>query len=558
LVTLDGVERVLGRNPRSGEPVDDCLICDADGGPVGVAGIMGGASSEIGPGTTRVLLEAAYFTPMAVARTSRRLGLRTEASARFERGCDPEGIERAVARFCQLAGGPDGSWARAWPGALAAGHSPARPRIRLRTARVNAILGTDLSDDQVRGYLAPIGFTAAPVEPGVAEVEVPSWRPDSEREIDLIEEVARHHGYGAIPRTRPVSPRVGGLTPYQRERRRVRATLVGLGASEAWTSSLVSPEDHQRVGLDSPGVELDNPLAREESVLRMTLLPGLLRAIDGNAAHRDGDVRLFEVGRVFAPPRGGGELPEEREVVALALARPGDDARGAVSAWRSLAQALRLAPVDLEAAALPGLHPGRGARLAGAAGDAGPAGPVASEGPSPQAGLAGAVGGAGPAGSAGPVGAGAPAGPGVGLGVVGEVDPAVLEAFGLGGRRVGWLELDLGVLARLPRQPEEARAVSRYPSAEFDLAFVVEDTVPAGAVGTTLASAGTGAGGELVVGVVLFDVYRGDQLGPGRRSVAYRLRLGALDHTLGEEELAGIRARCIEAVEESHRARLRG
>lgn len=526
LVTLDGVERALGLDPRTGDPVDDCLICDAEGGAVGIGGIMGGRSSEIGPGTARVLLEAAWFLPMAVARTSRRLALRTEASVRFERGCDPEGIERSVARVCQLlagagAPGAGGSWASASPGALAwegilpglvrIGRAPERPRVRLRTARVNALLGTDLSAEAVSGYLAPLGFQVSPASGGDPEVVVPSWRPDCTREIDLVEEVARHHGYSAIPRTRPSSPRVGRLTPYQRGRRLVRSVLAGLGASEAWTSSMVAPEDHERAGLGGVGaVEVENPLAREESVLRLGLLPGLVKAVAANAAHRDPEVALFEVGRVFAPPREGEERAHEVERVGLVLARAGDDAAGAVLAWRALADALHLdgSRIDLVAGAAPGMHPTRSARLVSG---------------------------------------------GAEFGSVGEVDPGVLESFGLEGRRAGWLDLDLGALLGAPHLPEEARPVSRFPSAEFDLAFVVDDAVQASAVAATLRE----AAGALVEELGLFDVYRGPQLGPGRRSLAYRLRLAAPDRTLTEADLAAVRAACVEAVRAAHGGELR-
>jgi len=535
LVTLDRVERVLGSHPRTGDPVDDCLICDAGGRPVGIGGIMGGRSSEIGPATRRVMLEAAWFAPMAVARTSRRLALRTEASVRFERGCDPSGIERALDRICQLLAGegsgagevtggspgPTGTGAVVVPGLLEVGAVPPRPPVPLRTARVNAILGTALDDQQVVSYLAPLGFACTPVGPGLAEVEVPGWRPDVEREIDLIEEVARHHGYSKIPRTRPRSPRVGALSGYQRDRRKVRATLVGIGASEAWTSSLLGPLDHERAGLAGPVLEVENPMAREESVLRRSLLPGLLAAVVANTAHQDPEVALFEVGHVFAPRAGGvappggagaalrsEELVDEREVVALALARDGDDARQAVAAWRALAGTLRLAEPELVAASPPGLHPTRSARL-----------------------VAG----------------------GVELGVVGEVDPSVLEGAGLGGRRVGWLELDLASLLASPRLPEEARPVSRFPSAEFDLAFVVDDAVPASAVEATLRQ----VAGDLLETVRLFDVYRGEGIAPGRRSLAYRLRLAALDRTLSAEDLGRLRAACVEAVEVAHGGQLR-
>ncbi|MGH9181235.1 MAG: phenylalanine--tRNA ligase subunit beta, partial [Acidimicrobiales bacterium] len=208
LVTLDGVERRLGDG-------DDCLICDATGTPVGIGGIMGGASSEISPSTTTVLLEAAYFTPMVIARTAKRLGLRTEASARFERGCDPLGIERATDRLCQLLCLPPGT-AKVAAGRLDRSTlAPPPPPIRVRTARVNAVLGTDLDDATVRTLLGPIGFTAEPAGPGHTAVVPPSFRPDAGTEIDVVEEVARHLGYSRIPRTRPTSPFVGRLSPYQ-------------------------------------------------------------------------------------------------------------------------------------------------------------------------------------------------------------------------------------------------------------------------------------------------------------------------------------------------------
>ncbi|MEA2826295.1 MAG: phenylalanyl-tRNA synthetase beta chain, partial [Actinomycetota bacterium] len=215
LVTLDEVERHVGP--------DDCLICDAEGTPVGVGGIMGGASSEISDATTTVLLESAWFRPEAIARTSKRLALRSEASVRFERGVDPGIAHRAAARFVELLTG------------MAAGevvggivdvtdpeHLPGPITVSVRTSRVNSILGTDLTSDQVRAYLEPIGFqTGGDSEDGTLAVTIPTWRPDSEREIDVIEEVARHHGYSRIPRTRPPVATVGLLNPYQRDRRLV-------------------------------------------------------------------------------------------------------------------------------------------------------------------------------------------------------------------------------------------------------------------------------------------------------------------------------------------------
>jgi phenylalanyl-tRNA synthetase beta chain len=503
LVTLDDEERQLAP--------DDCLICDADGSPVGIAGIMGGAASEISAATSQVLLEVANFAPMAIARTSARLGLRTEASVRFERGADPEALERAGARVSELVAGVGGVTAS---GALdVRGELAPRSVIDLRTDRVNAILGTDFDDATVRDELRPLGFEASLESPGVHRVRVPTFRPDSTREIDLIEEVARLHGYSRIPRSVPAPSGVGRLTEYQRDRRRVRRILTGLGATEVWTASLLASGDHGAVGLEGPQVEVENPLAAEESVLRRSLLPGMLRALAFNLSHRHPDLRLFEVGHVFGWPRPGEPLPDESEHLGVALAWPDDDARSAVDVWRALADALRLEPVTVEAAPRPAIHPTRSARL------------VARD-------------------------------TGVELGGLGEVDPDVLGAFGLGDRggRVGWIEVDLGLLLAAPRCPLQARPVSRFPSSDVDLAFVVDDATPAQAVEETLAR----AGGDLLVELALFDVYRGAGVPAGRRSLAFRLRFCAPDHTLTDEEVGEARRRCIEAVESTHPAALRG
>ena len=502
LVTLDGVERVLGDGPSP-----DCLICDAESSPVGIAGIMGGASSEIGTDTTTVLLEAAYFTPMAIARTAKRLGLRSEASVRFERGCDPECIPRAIARFCELL--PE-AVVEAGPFLVdAPRYLPTPRRVEVRTARVNAILGTELTDPEIRSYLTPIGFHTEPVRDGMQEVEIPTFRPDSEREIDVIEEVARHHGYVNIERTVPSSPHVGGLTTYQRERRLVRDILVGAGCTEAFGLSLLAPGDLERAGLDDPALLLTNPLVREESVLRTSMLPGLLRAVAFNHARQHRDVRLFEIGNVYPRPASPEQpLPDERERLAVALTGVGGDAVGAVRVWSIVAGALRLDEVRLDAATVPGLHPTRTARLFGREGED--------------------------------------------LGLIGEVDPDVLEAHEIVGR-VGWIECDLGRLLATARRSEQARPVSRFPSNDIDLAFEVEESTPAAAVEATLRD----AAGPLLDDLRLFDVYRGPALAEGWRSLAYRLRFCALDRTLTDDEVAEARRRSIEAVESAHPARLR-
>ncbi|MBK9178336.1 MAG: phenylalanine--tRNA ligase subunit beta [Acidimicrobiales bacterium] len=493
MVTLDDVERrFVG---------DDLLICDARDAPVGIAGIMGGASSEIAPDTGSVLVEMAWFEPMAVARTSKRLGLRTEASARFERGCDPWVIDLAMARFCQLLG------ATAAPDPIdERGVLPERGHVTVRMARVNALLGAELAEEQVAGYLDPIGFTTERVAEGVLSVALPSWRLDSSTETDAIEEIARHHGYARIAARVPRSTQAGSLTPFQRARRLVRDVLTGLGLSEAMPLPFLAPGDLERAGLDPAGVRLANPLAAEESVLRTSLLPGLLRAVAHNANHRQPGARLFEIGHVFGAPRPGEELPDERERVGAVLA--GADAAEAKRAWDVLAAALRVDGVEVRAATPPGLHPTRSAEL---------------------------------------VAGGAP------IGEVGEIDPDVLAAHGIV-ERVGWLGLDLGALFALARGERPYRPVSRFPSSDVDLAFVVPDTEPAADVEATLRA----AAGELLSALRLFDVYRGAGVAEGARSLAFSLRLQALDCTLTDAEVGEVRARCIGAVETAHRATLRG
>jgi phenylalanyl-tRNA synthetase beta chain len=446
---------------------------------------------------------------LTVARTSRRLKLRSEASARFEKGCDWAGIDHAVARFCELLA-PCGA-AASGAGVDVGGELPLRHPVRLRPARVNQLLGTELSSGQIAGYLNAIGFTSTPAgdDPdgtSVVEVVLPSWRLDSATEIDVVEEVARLHSYQAIPRSLPRSPLTGGFTPYQRDRRMVRQILAGAGGDEAWSTTFVSPADLTRCGLDlGEAVVVANPLVAEESRLRPSLLPGLLGALSGNARHRLSDVSLFEIGHTFRQPPAGRQLPEEAEMAAYAAA--GADAGEAVTVWHLLVEGLGLADWRLEATATAGLHPTRTAAVV----------------------VDGAA-----------------------IGALGEVDPDVVAAHELSGR-VAWLEIDLGQLLGAAHYEAPYRPVSRFPSSDVDLAFEVDEATPAAAVERTLRQARDG----LVAAVTLFDVYRGDQVTPGRRSLAWTVRFQAPDRTLTDEEVAEARRRLIEAVVSDHPAALR-
>jgi phenylalanyl-tRNA synthetase beta chain len=486
IVTLDDVERRLDPN--------DLLICDAEDVPNGIAGIMGGASSEISDATSDVLVEMAWFEPMPIAKSSRRLGVRSEASARFEKGCDPEVIDLAHARFIELLGDAVGSVAAGMVDVR--GTVPDRSPVRVRTSRVNGLLGTSLTGADIRALLEPIGFASTPAGDDDNDVVIPSWRFDSAVEIDVVEEVARTFGYDRIGAVVPPSVHFGALSPRQSDRRRVRDVLVGLGLAEALPNPFLAPDDLRRCGLPDDGITIANPLIADESVLRTSLLPGLVKTVAYNESHRVAGAALFEIGHVFRRPAEPQPLPDEREHLAVAVA--GREAPEAVHLWEALAEALAVPDRSLRAADAPGLHPTRAAEVV----------------------VAGVV-----------------------IGRLGEVDPGVLDAYGVG-ERVAWLEIDLGLLLDLPHGERPYRVVSKYPSSDVDLAFVVDDAIPAAAV----AGAVRAAAGDLLVRFELFDVYLGTGVAEGARSLAYRLRLQAPDRTLTDAEVAEVRSRSIDAA----------
>ncbi len=511
ITTLDGVDRELAR--------EDLLICDADGVPQAIAGVMGGGTSEVSDATSEILLEAAYFERMGIARTSKRLKLRSESSARFERGIDPNGVvdhaERAMQLFADVAG------ARVAEQTVDEYPQPVEPtRIHVRTSKVNAVLGTDLRDTEVLDALGPLGIDVSGAGDDITAV-APTFRPDLEREIDIVEEVARRIGFATIGRTvaRP-REQVGGLTRRQRELRLVADALVGAGFSEAVTIPLVAAADLERAGapLDRV-VEAANPLRAEESVLRSRILPGLMRAVAHNQAHGLTDVGLFEVGRVFlAPHKKRALLPDEPTHLAAVLAgavrrRPAESDRpvdpyDAVDALRQVLDALEIADARTESAARPGLDPVLG-------------GGVIVDGNE--------------------------------IGAVGAIDPGLLAALELAPPVVGF-ELDLDRLLEARRRDRAFRPPSPYPPSSIDLAFVVPEEVAAGAVAATLGK----AAGEVLEDVRLIDVFRSDVLGAGRRSLAFTLRFRTPDHTLTNDEVGAIRQRCIDAVQRQHRGELRG
>ncbi len=495
LTTLDDVERTLSSI--------DGVIANGVDEAIGIAGVMGGASTEISGTTTDVLLEMAWWDPPSISRTVKRLNLPSEASVRYRRGADyGENMDRAMRRFGQLM---TEAGATIDAGQIdERGDTPDRTPIKVRPAKVNGLLGTSLSTAEMTDHLESIGFGTAEVG-GTIDVTIPTWRWDTQTETDVAEEVARMFGYENIVRTVPKGEEAGGLTAYQVDRRLVRETLVGAGLDETQPMPFLAPGDLAKAGLAEHGVTLSNPIVAEESVLRTSLLPGQLKTIAYNQSHRSGDVSLFEIGHIYLPPNDGELLPDEREALAIALA--GGDATSAVAMLDLLESVFTLPNVQLREAEPAGLHPTRSADVF----------------------IAGQK-----------------------RGEVGEVDPAVAEAFGVAGR-VGWIQLDLGAVLEGPHGRRNYRRVSKFPSSDIDLAFVVPNDVPAASVQVTINKAGS----DLLVDCRLFDTYRGESLGADVRSLTYSLRLQATDRTLTDDEVGQVRQSIIDAVAKNHNGQLR-
>ncbi|HSN02997.1 MAG TPA: phenylalanine--tRNA ligase subunit beta [Acidimicrobiales bacterium] len=523
LVTLDGATRELAKAGRGlGDTGVDCVIVDGEDRVLGLAGIMGGAASEISGDTTEVLLEAAAFDPMTIARSSKRHALRSEASNRFERGVDPNLALRAVARFVAILAEtcPDLEWL-AEPIDVR-GDVPEPSAVTLRPDDVERALGTAIPEEKVLRILKALNFDARRRD-GDLEVTAPSARSDVRRgaagRADVIEEIARLYGYRRLARRTPTWAAPGAITERQRLRRRLRDTIVDLGVFEAWTPTLGSDEDFDLIHPGRARVRVTNPLAADESVMRATLLTGLLRAWGRNLERHRGDVLLGELGAVFIHPeladsprrtRGGAggtielDLPMENERLCIVLGREGDDAACAVALWHVIAARLGLADVVVRSAdeVAPGIHPTRGARLVDRA--------------------SGAV-----------------------LGVVGEAEPSLVERLApmAVGRRLGVVDLDVDALAdpaRATRRATDVAVPSRYPSATMDLAFVAPAQVHAADLAAALSLAS-----DLVESVTLFDVYAGVE---GGRSLAYAVSLVAPDRTLDDADISGARAALLGAA----------
>jgi phenylalanyl-tRNA synthetase beta chain len=506
ITTLDDVTRTL--------EASDIVVADG-GKPVAIAGVMGGADTEVTDETTNVLIEAAYWNPPSVLMTSKRLGLRSEASARFERGMDPEFCRPAADRVAQIlvktAGGTVAGVVDEYP-------APPIPRvIELHMSEIERLLGIRLDAEAAAALLVRFGFEVTGDDP--LTVEVPTRRPDVLRPADLIEEIARLYGYDNIPGRL----RLGngfGLPVRDRLVRALRSVMTGAGYDEIFSFSFIGAADLDALQLPPTdpartGITVVNPLREEEGVMRTTLLPGLLKAASSNLAKRVDDVRIFEIGKVFLP--GEGVLPDQPDRLGFAAAGGGtpswdDEARGydvydATGLWELVARSMRLEGVELRATERAPFHPGRAAEIVHA---------------------------------------------GETIGVVGEIHPAVAAAHGIEGRVIaGEVGVDPIVTER---ELWKFDVPSSYPPQVFDLAFELDSTVPAGA----LLAAIDANGGGMVEKRVIFDVYEGDPIPEGRKSIAINLTVRAPDRTLSDEDVAPIRKAIVEAVETATGGTLRG
>jgi len=502
LTTLDNERRVLS---------DDMLvIADAERASV-VAGIMGGLESEITQSTTDILLEGANFSGPSIMRTESALGLRSEASTRYEKGLDPEMIPSALDMACKL-------FVELCGGTVSAGtidvRTPPRPQqvLRLRPARVEHVLGTAVADSEAADILTRLGCG---VETSGDDylVRVPTFRGDLEREIDLIEEIARVHGLENIPSTLPARRSGwGGLTAAQAGMRKIEDLLVGAGLFQVIPYSFTDDQWPERLRLahDDPrraSVRIANPLSSDQAVMRSMLLPGLLATAQSNGAVREERVHVFEVGRVFRSTDA--PLPEEKTHVGILVSGAWEEEswlRSGISVDYYLVKGLveRLCAglgcaLEYVAASEPFLHPGRSATVHDREGRA--------------------------------------------VGWLGEIHPLVLQDYDLHPPVVA-AELDAELLLGASVARRTFLEVPAYPAVRQDLALVVDRGVLAAKVVESLSR----AGGGLLKDVRVFDVYEGDQVGEGKKSLAVRLSFQAPDRTLSDAEVNELRRQMLERV----------
>ncbi len=517
--------RIVVRRAQNGEAIqtldgqshklsdDDLLICDGEG-PVALAGVMGGASSEISASTTQVLIECAYFDARSVRRTSKRTGLHTDSSHRFERGVDPRGVRGvlayAAALIAELSGGAVAA------DALDVYPTPIAPKqVRFRSAKASALLGASIDVKTAAGIFERLGCTVRALGSEL-DVELPTFRPDLSREIDLIEEYARVQGYDSIPTATPsLRPSVEGNAPEIGFVRRLREVGAASGLWEAVNFAFVAPADLEKSRVSTEAPRVANPMTEERSVLRTALLPGLLQNLRNAQRHAQHRFSGFEVARVFAPSMEA-VLPAERYELGVLLwglrqswydEREVLDFYDAKGVLETITHALTgsicqtLLDESLDASA-PFLHPKRRAA-------------VLVQGQR--------------------------------VGCLGELHPDVRDAFELEGRPV-YAVLDVPALLAVAQAcaGKPIEALPRFPASTRDLAVVVSEELPVGEVATVLHS----VAGELAESVRLFDIYRGAPVPAGHKSLAFHVVYRDPKATLTDKLVDEAHARVTQAAEQ--------
>ncbi|TXK91511.1 phenylalanine--tRNA ligase subunit beta [Parageobacillus sp. SY1] len=509
IVTLDDTERTL---------TEDHLVITNGQEPVALAGVMGGANSEVRNDTTTVFIESAYFTSAVIRKASKDHGLRSEASTRFEKGIDPartkEALDRAASLMAKYAGG------EVVGGIVEANTLQEREvTITITLDRINRVLGTAITKDEVATILTNLQF-AFTEDNGTFTITVPSRRRDITIEEDIIEEVARLYGYDRLPATLPVAEaKPGKLTPYQAKRRQVRRYLEDVGLFQAITYSLTSEEKATMFALETAEpIRLALPMSEERSVLRQSLLPHLLEVASYNRARQVENVAVYETGAVYLA-NGENELPSEKERLAGVLtgvwhAHLWQGEKKAVDFYvvkgvlDGLFELLGLTNrIEYKQAKREHMHPGRTAHIL----------------------LDGKT-----------------------IGFVGQLHPVVQKEYDL--KETYVFELALTDLLNAEVEDIRYSPIPRFPSITRDIALVVDENVVAGELQKAIIE----AGGELLKEVSIFDVYKGDRLPDGKKSIAFSLRYYDPERTLTDEEVTAVHEKVIQAVEQQFGATLRG
>ena len=513
MTTLDGKARVL--------TPDMLVIADADNAE-DIGGVMGGAQSEISAQTTRVVFEAAYFTPAQIRKTSKALGIKTEASTRFERGMDRTAPPRAIMRALELmerigAGKRTGHITDIYP------RPPIVKTLRLDRERITGLLGMDVPDESVTQILGALGFEtvkcqAPNADAGAAvrtawDVIAPPWRVDIHRQVDLIEEVGRHHGFEHLPATFPGVEQAPPPSDSRIARdRKVRTALLGMGFSEAITFAFIESAMAEPYLNGQRAITIANPLSEKFAVMRPSLLPGLIDAVSHNRRHGRADVRLFEIGTRFSPSgetRGAGfawtGLATPDHWTGSRRAVDFHDIKGVIE---QLCALMGVAPAFAEIET-PYLVAGRAASVA----------------------IANQV-----------------------IGVFGQLSPVVADARALPADEVYVGEINLDLLtAAAPTEMLRTSPLPRYPSVVRDVSILVADTLSAATVRGTIRSAGP----DTLIQIREFDRYQGKGVPEGKISLSYRLTFQSLERTLTDEEVSAAMAAIITALKLEHGAEQR-